>query len=100
MAERAGGGAHIPDGEVVRKVTEKTFDLDVMEAMLENDFDVGTQKMLRFLIRQAPDRPAELHRRIKTLRRYRREAEARRRKALRHWCEVAGTQGAPGRIEA
>jgi len=35
-----------------------------------------------------PNRPAALHQTLKILMRYRREAEARRRKALRRWLEV------------
>lgn len=52
------------------------------------------------------DRLTELRRRLETVRRYRREAEARRRKAFRQWCEVmmvggigrsqVAEQGGPG----
>jgi hypothetical protein len=43
------------------------------------------RQILKLLIQSDPDRPAELRRRYKVARRYRREAEARRRRALKNW---------------
>ena len=85
MAERAGNGAHVDFEGMLSRVGEKLDDLDVLEAMLARVEEPWMIEGLKILIQAHPDRPAALHRRIRTLRRYRREAEARRRKALTVW---------------
>ncbi len=88
-----------------RALREREFDL---VRMAELDFeDIGTLDFLidrmedpflkaglRIMKRASPNRPAAKKDRTKRLRRYRREAEARRRKALLAWIEI-GNQKFP-----
>ena len=59
----------------------------------EGPFDSFAKDTFRILIRTSKGRPAALDLRQRILRRYRAEAEARRRKALKAWAE-AGEQDA------
>lgn len=73
------------------------LDLDDIETP---DFLIGRRgfaqerKGLRLLRATSPNRPAALHAARRRLARYRREAEARRRKALKVWSQVLETQKA------
>jgi hypothetical protein len=93
MAERADNGVHLSLQDAAQKMSLGQPDIDVWEKMLEWEGEAWMRRALKILIRLDPDRPAEIHRRFRSLRRYRREAEARRRKALRRWLEVMGAQG-------
>jgi hypothetical protein len=68
-----------------------TLDLDDIETL---DFLIGQRgyarerKVLRLFRRLSPDRPAALHATRTRLARYRREAEARRRKALKTYRDL------------
>jgi hypothetical protein len=60
-------------------------DPETLRLMIKNyndDFMVGA---LRIMLRASPKRPVALRKAQKQLTRYRREAEARRRKALKIW---------------
>lgn len=89
IAERAGKGSHVSVDAVMRKAGKGIYDLDVMEALTKKESDPTMRQVLQLLIRSDPDRPAELRRRYSVARRYRREAEARRRRALKNWIRVA-----------
>ncbi|OSQ44329.1 hypothetical protein [Marivita geojedonensis] len=88
MAERARPPKHVSVRDIINKAHLGAEDLDVARFMLARVDEDWMRETLKILIRSHPDRPAELQRRLKVLRRYRREAEARRRKALRHWLTV------------
>lgn len=85
IAERAGNGSQVSIDAVMRKAGKGIYDLDVMEVLQKNETDPTMRQILKLLIQSDPDRPAELRRRYKVARRYRREAEARRRRALKNW---------------
>ncbi len=62
-------------------------DIDALNFRITRERDKWTADALKLIRRQSPKRPAEQTRTVKRLARYRREATARRRKALTLWME-------------
>jgi hypothetical protein len=60
-------------------------DPETLQLMIENYPDDFMRGALRIILRTSPKRPVALHETQQKLTRYRREAEARRRKALKIW---------------
>ena len=65
-------------------------DMETLEYMMRQAEDPDLRSALRLIKDVSPKRPAALHETRQRLRRYRREAEARRRKALADWIEFVG----------
>jgi hypothetical protein len=92
MTERARDDAGLSIDETLNRVIKDpsgslSFDaLNIMIKRLDDPFLSGGAKIL---IRSHPDRPAGLRATMHSLRRYRRSAEARRRKALTAWISCA-----------
>ena len=92
MTERARDDAGLSFNDTVKRALKDpsgslSFDaLNIMTKRLDDPFLSGGAKIL---IRSHPDRPAGLRATMHSLRRYRREAEARRRKALTAWISCA-----------
>jgi hypothetical protein len=78
--------------DVSTRMDRDPFDVSVWSIWLANQDKRGDPFLTggaKILIRTSKGRPAALHRRQRLLRRYRLEAEARRRKALQAWAESA-----------
>ena len=92
MTERARDDAGLSFNDTVKRALKDpsgslSFDaLNIMTKRLDDPFLSGGAKIL---IRSHPDRPAGLRATMHSLRRYRRSAEARRRKALTAWISCA-----------
>ena len=92
MTERARDDAGLSFNDTVKRALKDpsgslSFDaLNIMTKRLDDPFLSGSAKIL---IRSHPDRPAGLRATMHSLRRYRRSAEARRRKALTAWISCA-----------
>ena len=92
MTERARDDAGLSFNDTVKRALKDpsgslSFDaLNIMIKRLDDPFLSGGAKIL---IRSHPDRPAGLRATMHSLRRYRRSAEARRRKALAAWISCA-----------
>ncbi len=92
MTERARDDAGLSFNDTVKRALKDpsgplSFEgLKMMVERLDDPFLVGGTKIL---IRSHPDRPAGLRAAMHSLRRYRRSAEARRRKALTAWISCA-----------
>ncbi|MFC6639783.1 hypothetical protein GV827_21670 [Sulfitobacter sp. JBTF-M27] len=68
--------------DIVKNAKNDHWDIDTFKLLLELETNPEQQAMAKIIVRADPYRTAALHRRIRTLRRCRREAEAHRRKAL------------------
>ena len=92
MTERARDDAGLSFNDTVKRALKDpsgplSFEgLNIMIKRLDDPFLSGGAKIL---IRSHPDRPAGLRATMHSLRRYRRSAEARRRKALTAWISCA-----------
>ncbi|MFC6639853.1 hypothetical protein GV827_22485 [Sulfitobacter sp. JBTF-M27] len=89
MYERAGDGAYLTIKDIVNKMKDEEWHIDALKFAYERILDPDMKTGIRVLIQGHPDRTTALRYRLKTLRRYRREAEARRRKALARWLAVS-----------
>ena len=69
-------------------------DPETLEVLIANNTDPDMREGLRILLRTCPNRPVAMRDTQKRLIRYRRQAEARRRKALKQ--HVAGTGDSNG----
>ena len=63
-------------------------DPETLQMMIKNYTDEFMIGALRIMLRSSPKRPQALRKTQKQLTRYRREAEARRRKALKIWIDL------------
>ena len=89
MFDHAGGSTARSIKDTIERVLKYPNGIDALKMMVErldDPFLVGGTKIL---IRSHPDRPAALRRDMQNFRRYRREAEGRRRKALAAWVSHA-----------
>ena len=64
-------------------------DIETLDFLIEQCEEPELQTVLHMIKRGSPNRPAAQRATLKRLRRYRREAEARRHKALAAWTEIA-----------
>jgi hypothetical protein len=63
-------------------------DIETLDFLIERTTEQDLRAVLQMMKQKSPNRPAAQRDTLKRLRRYRREAEARRRKALRAWIEI------------
>lgn len=77
----------------IERIKERGLDLDDYDTLIllaEKLEDRSLTADIRFLARTSPTRPTALRQTLKTLTRYRRDAESARRSALKVWLEVNG----------
>ena len=60
-------------------------DPETLEVLIAKETDPDMRKALRIFLETCPNRPVAMRDTLKRLTRYRRQAEARRRKALKAW---------------
>jgi uncharacterized protein YjiS (DUF1127 family) len=85
MTERARDDVGISFNDSLKRALKEPLGIDALKLMVErldDPFLVGGTKIM---IKRHPDRPVGLRATMHSLRRYRRSAEARRRKALATW---------------
>lgn len=76
---------------VIDRSGAKGFDVqdyDTLQLMAKNSEDPFIAGAARILTSTSPTRPAALHRTMKTLTRYRRDAESARRRAFKAWLSI------------
>ena len=89
MLDHAGSGPTRPTKDTVEKVLKYPNGTDTLKVLIEDIDDLLLAGDAKILTRSHPDRPAALRRDMQRFRRYRREAEGRRRKALAAWISHA-----------
>jgi hypothetical protein len=76
---------------VIDRTVAQGFDVqdyDMLQLMAKNSEDPFTAGAARILASTSPTRPAALRRTMKTLTRYRRDAESARRRAFKAWLNI------------
>lgn len=75
--------------EVIEVMAELDLeDMETLDFLIARQVDPWMQDGLRILKASSPKRPTEVEKTLKRLARYRREATARRRKALEQWTSM------------
>ena len=89
MSERARDDFGLSFKDTVKRALKEPLGFDALKLMTDRGDDPFPSGVAKILIRSHPDRPAALRATMHSLRRYRRSAEARRRKALAAWISCA-----------
>lgn len=84
MLERARDDFGSSFKDTVNRALKDPLSIDALKLMIKN-FDTFTIRAAKILLQSHPDRPVGLRRDMHNFRRYRRETEGRRRKALAAW---------------
>lgn len=93
MTELAAQKPFVPTVKAAEPTIKQKFDANTLpDWQRARQTDWSNSQMPIFHEPPAPDESEVLRRSIKTLTRYRREADAQKRKALRHWLEVQAAE--------
>lgn len=83
--ERAGDGKYVTLKDLISSGNLDLSNIDVLKYILENTKDSDEVAILNVLIKESSEHVSLLRKKAVTFSRYRRQAESRRRKAIRNW---------------